>query len=84
MQAETGAYLVKQMAETTELLIERMDKDRIQFGTDDQYDIISKLEHIQSWYLGIAARCCYLSERTNAQSQTVSLLFPSRRYKLRM
>ncbi|KAK6609662.1 hypothetical protein H4I96_03593 [Botrytis cinerea] len=73
MQAETGAYLVKQMAETTELLIERMDKDRIQFGTDDQYDIISKLEHIQSWYLGIAARCRYLSERTNAQSQTDNL-----------
>lgn len=84
MQAETGAYLIQQMAGTTKILIERMDKDRILFDTDDQYDIISKLEHIQSWYLGIAARCRYLSERTNAQSQTVSLLSPSRRYKLRI
>ncbi|KAM0125000.1 hypothetical protein ACHAO1_010818 [Botrytis cinerea] len=77
MQAETGAYLVQQMAGTTEILIEKMDKDRILFDTDDQYDIISKLEHIQSWYLGIAARCRYLSERTNAQSQTVHCLIAS-------
>jgi hypothetical protein len=84
MQAETGAYLVQQMARTTELLIEMMDKDHMPFDTDNQYKIISKLEHIQSWYLGIAARCRYLSERTNAQSQTVSLLSLSRSYRLRI
>ncbi len=72
MQAETGAYLAQQMARTTELYAERVGKGQIGFDTGNQCDIISKLEHLQSWYLGLAARCRYLSERTAAQSQTVS------------
>lgn len=83
MQAETGAYLVQQMARTTKSLIKRIGKGQIGLEADDQRDIISKLEHIESWYLGIAARCRYLSERTTAQSQTVrSLPCSSTRYNL--
>ena len=74
MQAETGAYLVQQMAQTTKSFIGTIDKSQIGLETENQRDIISKLEHIESWYLGIAARCRYLSERTTAQSQTVRSL----------
>ncbi|GAW25031.1 putative Mg2+ transporter -like Zinc transport protein [Rosellinia necatrix] len=77
MQAETGAYLVQQMARTTESLIVRSGKGQTLFDIDDQYDILSKLEHVHSWFLGIAARCRYLSERTAAQSQTVNCLIAS-------
>jgi hypothetical protein len=82
MQAETGAYLVQQMVRTTDSLINRVGKGKIGFDTSDQYDTISKLEHLQSWYLGIAARCRYLSERTIAQSQTVSSLSSFRGHEL--
>ena len=71
LQAETGAYLVQQMTQTTESLIEKLCEDQPASHTDDQYDIILKLQHVRSWYLGIAARCQYLTERTAAQSQTV-------------
>ncbi|KAK3988827.1 putative Mg2+ transporter-like zinc transport protein [Cladorrhinum sp. PSN332] len=78
MQAETGAYLVQQMARTTESFTGRIDKSQTELETENQRDIISKLEHIESWYLGIAARCRYLSERTTAQSQTVYCLIASK------
>lgn len=74
LQAETGAYLVQQMAQSTKSLI-HTDLSGSFIG--DQYDIRSKLEHIESWYLGIAARCRYLTERTAAQSQTVISLYYS-------
>lgn len=61
MQAETGAYLVKQMTQTSEALT----------GNAAQESTTLKLKHIESWYLGIAARCRYLSGRTAAQTQTV-------------
>ncbi|KAI0180526.1 hypothetical protein GGR52DRAFT_531722 [Hypoxylon sp. FL1284] len=78
LQAETGAYLLKQMAQTTELLVENSIKDEGHgFDIDGQHDIISKLHEIQSWYLGMAARCRYLTERTTAQSQTVYCLIAS-------
>lgn len=78
LQAETGAYLVEQMAQTTELLIEKIHKEEgRRFDTDNQHDIISKLDDIRSWYLGMAARCRYLTERTTAQSQTVYCLVAS-------
>ncbi len=74
MQAETGAYLVQQMVRTTKSWINMIDKGQIGLEIDDQRDMISKMEHIESWYLGMAARCRYLSERTTAQSQTVGSL----------
>ncbi|KAI2621789.1 hypothetical protein GGR54DRAFT_599839 [Hypoxylon sp. NC1633] len=78
LQAETGANLVEQMARTTELLIEKTHKkDARGFITDDQYNIISKLDEIRNLYLGMAARCRYLTERTAAQSQTVHCLIAS-------
>jgi hypothetical protein len=73
LQAETGTYLLEQMARTTELLIENLGKNQTGSFIHDQYEIISKLEDIQSWYLGISARCRYLMERITAQSQTVIL-----------
>lgn len=74
MQAETGAYLVEQMIRTMDTLIERGGRSRVESDTCENHNMLvaPKLEHIQSWYLGIAARCRYLSERTSAQSQTVS------------
>lgn len=71
LQAETGAYLVQQMTQTTKSLIEKLGEYQPASHTDDQYDIILKLQHVRNWYLGIAARCQYLTERTAAQSQTV-------------
>ncbi|KAI0170422.1 hypothetical protein BJ166DRAFT_194826 [Pestalotiopsis sp. NC0098] len=45
---------------------------------NDQFDIILKLEQIQSMYHGIAARCQYLTDRATAQSQTVHCLIASK------
>lgn len=72
LQAETGAYLVHQMQLSTEFLkaeLERMREEKSKI--DNQHDIISKLEDIKSWYLGIQACCRYLTQRTQAQTQTV-------------
>ncbi len=71
LQAETGVYLIQQMAQTTQSLIERLDHDATRSHRNDQHRIASKLGDMQSWYLGIAARCRYLHERTTAQTQTV-------------
>ena len=72
LQAETGAYLVHQMQLSAEFLkaeLERMREEKSKI--DNQLDIISKLEDNMSWYVGIQARCRYLTERTQAQTQTV-------------
>ncbi|GAW17429.1 hypothetical protein ANO14919_068860 [Xylariales sp. No.14919] len=76
LQAETGAYLVDRMIKTTELFIGRREKNHIK-ASSDQYSVISKLEEVQSWYLGLKARCRYLSERASAQNQTVYCLIAS-------
>ncbi|KAI0413477.1 hypothetical protein F5X98DRAFT_366552 [Xylaria grammica] len=76
LQAETGAYLVDRMIKTTELFIDRREKNHSK-ASSDQYSVISKLEEVQSWYLGLKARCRYLSERASAQNQTVYCLIAS-------
>ncbi|KAI0458931.1 hypothetical protein F5B21DRAFT_527748 [Xylaria acuta] len=80
LQAETGVYLVDRMRKTTELLIEETEKNYGEEHSDmasDQGSVISKLEEVQSWYLGLAARCHYLTERAAAQNQTVYCLVAS-------
>lgn len=77
MQAETGAYLVQQMAQTAKSFGENFERDNSRSSSDKRSSITSKLKHIESWYLGIAARCRYLSERTTAQTQTVRANVPS-------
>ena len=72
LQAETGAYLVHQMqlsAESLKAELERMKEERSKI--DDQHDILARLEDNERWYVGIRARCRYLIERTQAQTQTV-------------
>ena len=72
LQAETGAYLVHQMQLSTEFFkaeLERMKEEKSKI--DNQHEITSKLEDNKSWYVGIQARCRYLTERTQAQTQTV-------------
>lgn len=51
--------------------LERMREEKSKI--DNQHDVISKLEDIKSWYLGIQACCHYLTRRTQAQTQTVRL-----------
>ncbi|KAF5126292.1 hypothetical protein E5D57_000189 [Metarhizium anisopliae] len=67
MQAETGRHLVQQMIRSTNLLI----------VDNDQRELVYKLQHIDNWFLGVAANCGYLSERATAQSQTVYCLIAS-------
>ena len=72
LQAETGAYLVHQMqlsAESFKAQLERMREEKRKI--DNQLEILSKLEDNRSWYVGIQARCRYLTQRTQAQTQTV-------------
>lgn len=75
MQAETGTYLVDRMRQITELFMAQLENNHAKEGQDgmasDQASIMSNLEEAQSWYLGLAARCRYLSERASAQNQTV-------------
>jgi plasmid maintenance system killer protein len=74
LQATTVSYLIEQMKLSTESLLKELGDDHEQKSQDrlnDQYDIISKLEATQSWYLSLTARCTYLSERTSTQTQTV-------------
>lgn len=71
-QAETGTYLVHQLQLSTDFLrtnLERMKEEKSKI--DDQHDVLSKLEDIDSWYAGIQSRCRYLTQRTQAQTQTV-------------
>ncbi|EXU98175.1 hypothetical protein X797_008780 [Metarhizium robertsii] len=62
MQAETGRHLVQQMIRSTNLLV----------VDNGQQELVYKLQHIDNWFLGVAANCGYLSERATAQSQTDS------------
>ncbi|KAH6653381.1 hypothetical protein BKA67DRAFT_318626 [Truncatella angustata] len=73
LQADTGEYLLEQMAKTTLSLMHEAHQHQSAFY-DDQRDIIHKIEEHQSLYKGIAARCRYLTERATAQSQTVYCL----------
>ncbi|KAI0380583.1 hypothetical protein F5Y04DRAFT_289290 [Hypomontagnella monticulosa] len=77
LQAETGVYLIERMTRTTEVLIERIRGEEHRVDTNGLYNTISKFDEIRSWYLGMAARCRYLIERTTAQSQTVHCLIVS-------
>jgi hypothetical protein len=77
LQAETGAYLIEKMQLSVKVLKGKLEKERECFRRETQDHILSKLEYIQSWFLGIKARCCYLIERTQAQVQTVCSIFIS-------
>ncbi|KAH8797865.1 hypothetical protein F5884DRAFT_150161 [Xylogone sp. PMI_703] len=77
LQSETGLYLTQQMQISVNSLKSRLEKVRDQFKIETQDDIISKLEHIQSWYSGILARLRYLTGRIEAQIQTVYCLVAS-------
>ncbi|KAI1740910.1 hypothetical protein F4680DRAFT_465106 [Xylaria scruposa] len=72
MQAETSAYLLQQISQTTESIVEKLDLDGC--SIDDPYP---KLEDVRNRYLGLASRCRYLAKRTNAQAQTVYCLVAS-------
>ena len=81
MQAETGAYLVHQMQLSVEFLIAELEKMKEEKSKiDSQHDILSKLEEIESWFVGIQALCRYLTRRTKAQTQTVRQVSNSREY----
>lgn len=72
LQAQTGAYLIHQMQLSVNFLrteLERRKDEETKISNQD--DVLSRLEDNGSWYLGIQARCRYLSERTQAQVQTV-------------
>ena len=72
LQAETAAYLVHQMQLSAEILKTELERSQeAKSKIDSQHDIQSKLEDLGNWYRGIQARCCYLTERTQAQVQTV-------------
>ena len=72
MQAETGAYLVHQMQLSAEFLTAEIEKIKGEKSKiDSQHDILSKLEDIRCWFVGIQALCGYLTERTEAQTQAV-------------
>ena len=71
LQSKTGVYLIQQMQISINSLKSRLENERDQFKIETQDDIISKLEHLQSWYSGIIARLSYLTERIKAQVQTV-------------
>ncbi|KAI4210199.1 MAG: hypothetical protein LQ351_006954 [Letrouitia transgressa] len=77
-QLETEADLVCQMRLSTEFLrteLERRKED--QNKIDDQDRLLSKFDNNGSWYLGLRACCNYLTERTQAQVQTVYNLISS-------
>ena len=81
MQAETGAYLVHQLQLSVEFLIAELEKMKEEKSKiDSQHHILSKLEDIGSWFVGIQALCCYLTQRTEAKTQTVRQLSSSREY----
>ena len=71
LQSETSVYLIQQIQISVNSFKTRLEKGHDQFNIGGQDDIISKLEHLQSWYLGIMARLRYLTERIKAQVQTV-------------
>lgn len=71
-QTETEIDLVRQMQQLTKFFkaeLERRNEDERKI--DDLYTVLSQLHDNRSWYLGIKARCGYLTERTKAQIQTV-------------
>lgn len=72
LQAQTGAYLIHQMQLSAKVLKAELERRKVKESkVKDQDDILSTLEDNGSWYLGIQARCRYLTERTQAQVQTV-------------
>lgn len=78
-QLETEADLVCQMRLSTEFLrteLERRKED--QNKIDDQDRLLSKFDNNGSWYLGLRACCNYLTERTQAQVQTVGPISDNR------
>ncbi|KAI1358310.1 hypothetical protein F5Y08DRAFT_333208 [Xylaria arbuscula] len=75
MQAETSAYLMQQIAQTTESITEISASD--ERCIDDPYEVSPRLENARNLYLGLASRCRYLTKRTNAQAQTVYCLIAS-------
>ena len=81
LQAETGAYLTKQMELSAASLLAELCSAQNHDLIDSQTDTISKIIDLQDWYLGIMNRCKYLSERTAAQTQTVCVLAALERRK---
>ncbi|KAI0096585.1 hypothetical protein GGR51DRAFT_543135 [Nemania sp. FL0031] len=75
MQAETSAYLMQQIAETTALITKTSALD--ESSIDSLYKVSPRLENVRNLYLGLASRCRYLTKRTNAQAQTVYCLIAS-------
>ncbi len=72
LQAQTGAYLVHQMQLSAKFLKAELERRKDEESkVNNQDDILSTLEDNASWYLGIETRCRYLTERTQAQVQTV-------------
>jgi hypothetical protein len=71
LQAKTSTYLIGKMQLSVKDLKEVLENERQSFRNEIQDHILSKLEYIQSWFFGITARCSYLTERTQAQVQTV-------------
>ncbi|KAJ3567048.1 hypothetical protein NPX13_g6906 [Xylaria arbuscula] len=75
MQAETSAYLMQQIAQTTESITEVSASDERYI--DHLYEVSPRLENARNLYLGLASRCRYLTKRINAQAQTVYCLIAS-------
>lgn len=71
LQSETSAYLVDRMYISVVALKEKLEEDKQSHRSSAQDYTLSKLEFIESWITGIKARCSYLTDRTQAQVQTV-------------
>ena len=72
LQAETGGYLIQQIQLCAEFLRVELERKKVEKSkVDSQLACLSKLNHNRSWYIGLDARCRYLTERTQAQIQTV-------------
>lgn len=71
LQAQTGAYLIQQMGAASASLSESCRDGHSRFKLASLSENIQRAEDIRGWFLGIEARCNYLSERTAAQTQTV-------------
>ncbi|PQE31549.1 Mg2+ transporter -like Zinc transport protein [Rutstroemia sp. NJR-2017a WRK4] len=70
MQAETTLYLIQR--------IQRYIEARPWYmNTDDQYELVSKIEDAQGGYHGLSAQYDYLIQRTSAQTETVYSLLAS-------
>jgi hypothetical protein len=72
LQVDTSTYLVEKLEQSFKCIKEALEKHGESFQNEAEDRILLKLEHIQSWFFGINARCVYLSERAQAQVQTVN------------